>query len=89
MFLKRIFFQFAIPLRKKPSILYFRYLFVFSRCCYFPEFRFLELFVMLLHFRLYKYFSFRLTRKPYPNFCQILTMDCIIDSPLFHILKSE
>ena len=27
---------------------------------------------MLLHFRKYKYFPFRLTRKPYPKFCQIL-----------------
>ena len=27
---------------------------------------------MLLHFQKYKYFSFCLTRKPHPKFCQIL-----------------
>ena len=27
---------------------------------------------MLLHFRIDKHFSFRLTRNPYPKFCQII-----------------
>ena len=34
----------------------------------FLEFSLLELFLMLLHFRIQKPFSFRLTRKPYPKF---------------------
>ena len=37
---------------------------------------------MLLYFRLYKYFSFRLTGKPY----KISTMKCIMKSDLAHIL---
>ena len=54
---------------------------------YFPEFRFLELFILLIHFRIYKYFSFRLTRKPYPKFCQISTMGCVIKSSVAHTLR--
>ena len=45
---------------------------------YVPEFCFLELFVMLLHFRICKYFSFRLTRKPYLKFCQTSTMGALL-----------
>ena len=48
-------------------ILCFRYLLLWASHC-FSEFRFLELFKMLSHFGLYKYFSFRLTRKPYPKY---------------------
>ena len=29
---------------------------------------------MLVHFRIYKYVSFRLIRKPYPELCQISTI---------------
>ena len=81
-----VYFNLLFFLKQKLSMLYFRYL-VLVTSCYFPEFRFLELFAMLLDFRLYKYFSFSLIRKPYPNFCQIFTMDCVIESPLAHILR--
>ena len=49
-------------LKQKLTILYFRYLELWTSC-YLPEFSFLELFVMLLHFWIYKYFSFRLTNR--------------------------
>ena len=39
-----------------------RYMWPWTSCC-FPKFRSLELFVMLLHFQIYKYFSFRLTNR--------------------------
>ena len=55
---------------------------------YFSEFRFLELFVMLLYFLKYKYFSFRLTRKPYLKFCQISTTGFVLKSSTPHILRS-
>ena len=35
---------------------------------------------MLLHFQIDKYFSFRLARKPFPKFCQMSTMGCVIKS---------
>ena len=46
------------------TIVNFRYFSLWTNC-YFPEFCFLELFIMLLHFGTYKSFSFRLTHKPY------------------------
>ena len=45
--------------------------------------------LMLLHFGIYKYFSFRLTRKPYPKFSQISTMECVIKSAIAHILRND
>ena len=65
-----LFFKFGILFKKKKQLamLSFRYFNLWTYL-YFPEFYFLELFV-LLHFRMYKYFSFRLTRKPYSRFCQ-------------------
>ena len=35
---------------------------------------------MLLYFWMYKYFFFRLTRKPYSKLCQISTMGSIINT---------
>ena len=49
---------------------------------------FLRIICMLLHFRIYKYFSFRLTHKPYPKFCQIWGMGCVIKSHAAYILRS-
>ena len=46
--------------------------------CYFREFRFLEL-LMLLHSE-WTNFSFRLTRKPYPRFC-LSTMGALLTAP--------
>ena len=31
-------------------------------------------FVFIVHFQIYKYVSFRLTRKPYPKLCQMSTI---------------
>ena len=68
--------------------LYFRYLLLWTSS-YFPEFCFFELFIMLLHFRIYKYFSFCLTRKPCPKFSQISTMGFVIKSSVAHLLRSR
>ena len=51
------------------------------------EFFSLELFAMLLHFRIYKYFSFCLTRKPFPKFYQISMMGFVIKSSVAHVLR--
>ena len=51
------------------------------------KFCFLELYVLFLHFRAYKYFYFRLTGKPYPKFCQISTMGCVIKTSVAHALR--
>ena len=44
---------------------------------------------MLLHFQIYKYFSFCLTRKPYPKFLQISTMRFVIKSSVAHALRCD
>ena len=61
----------------------------FEHVINFPEFFFLELFVTLSHFRIYKYFSFRSTRKPYPKFCQISKMECVSKSFVAHMLRND
>ena len=39
-------------------------------------------------FRIFKCFSFRLTRRPYPNYCEMSTMRCVTKSPVADILRS-
>ena len=58
----------------------------FSNLVTILQFGFLDLFVML-NLRICKYFSFRLTRKPYPKSCQISTMGSVIKSSVAHILR--
>ena len=50
-------------LKQKLTILYLRYLLQRWTSRYFSEFRFLKLFVMLLHFQTCKYFSFTLSNR--------------------------
>ena len=54
----------------------------------FPGISYLGIIRNVSTFRIYKSFSFHLTRRPYPKFYEMSTMGCVTKSPVANILRS-
>ena len=71
-------FNLLFLLKQKLTILLFQVLATLNKSL-FPGISFLRIeLVMSLHFQLYQYFSFALTRKPYPNSVKYLPWSALL-----------
>ena len=56
---------------------------------FFPKISFLRIICNVITFPNLQIFFLHLTRKPYPKFCQIFRMGCVVKTSVAHILRSD